>query len=463
MKKFFVIALLVCLVPFAVGCGLWNYDEGNDVAAVASVATNVDLAFTLPATIVGVNADILAQAAGAPYNVFVKVKVAKAVTGWYQLTSYYDAANSRYVYATTTAASLKGSDLDLDANLKLIIKIVNPSNAAKSYLLVLSTVTTSATSAVTKHYMFNIASVTGGVVTFTVLDGVTIAIGSNGAITIVTTGAISTSTTGTSTDANTGYASVSKVEISNGVDSMDLSFDSSNPTIVNLSNLKGVQFRLTFAGAMTTASDTFTVVVDRTDTSASTTISNLTNGIQATYASNVLTASITTDVLVVNGKTYKIILTASSAKDSAGKSLNLPQTAYIKIATTELVGLTGWTTSDSASYETASPTAIELNAHGITAIYSANLEVKASVSYSFLLEKYPTLADAKAGTNLSVATLLSQTTKNVTVSGQTITIKPAAAYTAGSFYRIKYISGTLNDSTGAAVDFMNMPWVIEVL
>lgn len=439
MRKLFVIALLVALIPFTTGCrvgGLWGYDDdsGSNIGGTAAVAVakntvtltqNVTLASSAVRLANVLWSDIpLILGAGTNAITIYPASYSKDANGNIVLKYQKD-----ITVASLTAAVPTYSDTNKAVAFTVVYAGINISGSIN-----LDNRTTDTTAATTVNITISGSPTTGFTVTVTSSTG--------------PTGASSTGATVTTTTVTTAQLSntFSLEKVSFGAYTLGMSATTDVVTV----NTLAPKFTVTFNSTSNyTAATTWTAKVTNVTSGNSFTLSNTTDSAlftvaSATNADNQGTIDITvgtaTGKALKAGQTYMVEFTATNLKNASGSaSLGVPAVRYFKTYT----GTTVPTVLNSFTVANALTTPV------VTLNFSANLKAGQTYSGAVTLERY---ADANYTTKEATMTI-DQTAATFNATNADLTITFNQAFVANKYYKVLPSTGSIKDLNDATVTF----------
>ncbi len=332
MRKLFVLALIACIVPFAVGCkidGLWGYED-NDPVNQTNNATNIAPNLRFPKDGNGyINANITNTDAAA-LRVFVKVTATKDPTGWIELAGDNTGANA-IIFSLPANTTLAATDLEL-SNGKMQFRILTYKNDAP-YIrdVVVGSITSTSTTANT-FYSYAIAF-QPDLQSATVVATSGTAPAAYTAANFPTSGPNETPTVTDIANSPNVYTVTGLAYSTNGTDFNILSQNPAAPTdFNNRTNLENLYVRVTFSEAVTSTDNvTFTVYADNRSTPTTKTTVTTSSNFTTTWSNDKtqVTVKVTSSVPLANDVTYAFTLARFSAV-AGTKTLLLPVAGYFK-------------------------------------------------------------------------------------------------------------------------------------
>lgn len=283
MRKILALFLAIALVPFLTGCridGLWGYDD--DSTSSVTAYNNIAPVIRVPAA-----GGVLASLQGTPADslrCFIKVTAARSASGWLELTSTVTATS--VTFALPVGTTLTADQLVL-GNGKMQFKFINTGTDGQPVVVEVTAVTitqtTTSTTGTAGSYSYAVtvdfSTTTSVSVTFT--ESSTTTYTADSTFPTPTTTETPTLTTDT-VDTATYYTITDLAYSGDGSTYASISQNKAAPTDINLSNLQNRYFRVTFSDAITnTATATFSITADNTDTTAKTTITSTSLGSNA--------------------------------------------------------------------------------------------------------------------------------------------------------------------------------------
>lgn len=317
MRKILALLLVLALVPFTTGCridGLWGYDD--DDSSSVTTYNNIAPVIRVPAA-----NGVLASLQGTPASslrCFIKVTSAQAASGWLEMTSTITA--TEVFFSLPAGTALTADDLVL-GNGKMQFRFVSTkldgTPAVIEVVAIPVTQTTTSATGEIKTYSYaieiNFGTAADPVVSvkFTESATETFTTDSTDFQTFTTT---ETPTLATGTvDTSTYYTITDLAYSTDNVSYASLSQNLTAPTDLNKVNLQTLYFRVSFSDAITnTATATFTITADNTDTTAKTTITSLGNNANATWAGDAksVVIQVTASTPLVADGNYTLALTS---------------------------------------------------------------------------------------------------------------------------------------------------------
>lgn len=286
MRKILALFLAIALVPFLTGCridGLWGYDD--DSTSSVTAYNNIAPVIRIPVGNTGLLASLQGTAAST-LQCFIKVTAAKSASGWLELTS--TVAATSVTFALPAGTTLTADQLVL-GNGKMQFKFINTGTDGQPVIVEVTAVTitqtTTSTTGTVGSYSYAVTmDFTGNAVSVTFTESSTTTYTADSTFPTPTTTDTPTLATDT-VDTATYYTITDLAYSGNGSTYASISQNVAAPTDINLSNLQNLYFRVTFSDAITnTATATFSITADNTDTTAKTTITSLGSNANATWA-----------------------------------------------------------------------------------------------------------------------------------------------------------------------------------
>ncbi len=287
MRKILALFLVVALVPFLTGCridGLWGYDD-DDVSSV-SAYNNIVPVIRVPAA-----NGVLSSLQGTPANslrCFIKVTSTFLASGWLEMTATVNA--NEVFFKLPAGTALTADDLELGngkMQFRFISTKIDGTPAVIDVVAVAITSTTTSTTGTAGTYSYAIN------IDFSTTTSVSVSFNESSTDTYEATSAdfqtFANTETPTSTEGavatDTYYTITGLAYSTDNTNWTALSQNATSPTDINKTDLQNLYFKVTFSDAITnTATATFSITADNTDTTAKTTITSLGNNANATWA-----------------------------------------------------------------------------------------------------------------------------------------------------------------------------------
>jgi len=434
MRKLFVIALLVALIPFTTGCrvgGLWGFDDdsGSNIgctAAHAASAAKSSVVFTQNVTLASSAVKLTAAVLWTDIPLVLGTG-ANAITIY--PTSYATDTNNNIVLKytktiTTTELTAAVPTYSAADGSKAVAYTIVYAGISISGSVNLDNRTTDTTAATTVNVMITGSTTTGFSISVTSTTGPTGA---------TSTGATVTTTTVTST-ALQAALTIDSVQFGGA----NLGVDTTNLVTVNTLTPK---FTVNFSNATAwTSATTWTMIVTNVTSGNAFTLTSTSDAALFTIASSGTKLDITVGTAagkaLKTGQTYKVEFSSSNLKNTAGTAVALPAYRYFK-TNTAVTTMSGFTVANAL---TTAPV--------VTLTFSGNIKTGQAYTGAVTLERY---ADENY-TNKEATMTIDQS--NATFSDATagsLIITFNQAFVLNKYYKVIPSTGSILDAANTAV------------